>query len=93
MYRSYLLKNDFWAKKMSNSEIFLKHNEYLGGVYAIVQEGDNRGVKLIVDGVEHFFNNFDKLDSFLNGLSHEQDDFIKILKRKNRTKRLRKLEI
>ena len=100
MYRSYLLKNQFWAKKGNEKEdfqnrekVFIKHDEYLGGIYAIIQEGDRRGVKLIVDGVEHFFNNFDNLDTFLSSLTQKQDDFIKILKRKNISKRLRRLDI
>ena len=100
MYRSYLLKNNFWAKKGNEKEdfqnkekVFIKHDVFNGGIYAIIQEGDNRGVKIIVDGVEHFFNNFDNLDMFLNGLTQKQDDFIKILKRKNISKRLRRLDI
>lgn len=101
MYRSYLLKNNFWAKKgnesknlLNKEKVFIKHDELMGGIYAIIQEGgDNRGVKIIVDGIEHFFNNFDNLDMFLNGLTQKQDDFIKILKRKNISKRLRKLDI
>ena len=101
MYRSYLLKNNFWAKKGNEKEdlvnkdkVFIKHDESVGGIYAIIQEGgDNRGVKIIASGEEHFFNNFDNLDMFLNGLTQRQDDFIKILKRKNISKRLRKLDI
>ncbi|MFX1337550.1 MAG: hypothetical protein ACFFDK_02970 [Promethearchaeota archaeon] len=100
MYRSYLLKNNFWAKKGNEKEdfqnkekVFIKHNENIGGIYAIIQEGDNRGVKIIASGEEHFFNNFDSLDTFLNSLTQRQDDFIKILKRKNISKRLRKLDI
>ncbi len=100
MYRSYLLKNGFWAKKgnekgdlVNKQKAFIKHDEYMGGIWAIIQEGDKRGVKLIVDGEEHFFNNFDNLDIFLNGLAQRQDDFIKILKRKNISRRLRRLDI
>lgn len=101
MYRSYLLKNNFWAKKGNEKEdlqnkekVFIKHDEYNGGIYAIIQEGgDKRGVKIIADGVEHFFNNFDNLDMFLNSLTQTQDDFIKILKRKHISKRLRRLDI
>lgn len=100
MYRSYLLKNNFWAKKgnekggFTNKEkVFIKHDEFNGGIYAIIQEGDRRGVKILVGGDEYFFNNFDNLDNFLNSLTHKQDDFIKILKRKNLSKQLRRLEI
>ncbi len=98
MYRSYLLKNNFWAKKgneknPNTEKVFIKHDEYMGGIYAIIQEGEKRGVKLIVNGKEFFFNNFDNLDTFLNSLTQKQDDFIKILKRKNLSKRLRKLDI
>ena len=97
MYRSYLLKNGFWARKgnekdgnFNKEKAFIKHDEINGGIWAIIQE---RGVKLIVDGEEHFFNNFDNLDMFLNGLAQRQDDFIKILKRKNISRRLRRLDI
>ena len=99
MYRSFLLKNNFWAKKGNeknpNSEkVFIKHDE-LGGVYAIIQKGEKKGVKIIVEGdrTEHFFNNFDKLDSFLTRLQQRKDDFMKILKRKNISQKLRMLEI
>ncbi|TFG15975.1 MAG: hypothetical protein EU535_00005 [Promethearchaeota archaeon] len=100
MYRSYLLKNGFWARKGNEKEenfdkakAFIKHDVINGGIYAIIQEGEKRGVKILVDGDEYFFNNFDNLDNFLNSLTHKQDDFIKILKRKNLSKQLRRLEI
>lgn len=100
MYRSYLLKNNFWAKKgnekggFSNREkVFIKHDVINGGIYAIIQEGENKGVKILVNGDEFFFNNFDNLDNFLNTLAQKQDNFIKILKRKNISKRLRRLDI
>ncbi|TFF99912.1 MAG: hypothetical protein EU540_05995 [Promethearchaeota archaeon] len=97
MYRSFLLKNNFWAKKGNeknpNSEkVFIKHDE-LGGVYAIIQTGEKKGVKIIVDGTEQFFNNFDKLDTFLNNLKQRQDNFVKILKRRSISQRLRMLDI
>ena len=97
MYRSFLLKNNFWAKKGNekypNSEkVFIKHDE-LGGVYAIIQTGEKKGVKIIVDGTEQFFNNFDKLDAFLNSLKQRQDNFVKILKRRSISQRLRMLDI
>ena len=96
MYRSYLLKNDFWAKKGNSKEnsekVFIRHDQN-GGIYATILQGERRGVKINVEGTEHFFNNFDKLDLFLNNLTQRQDNFVKILKRKNISKRLRKLDI
>ncbi len=97
MYRSFLLKNNFWAKKgneknPNSDKVFIKHDE-LGGVYAIIQNGEKKGVKIIVDGTEHFFNNFDKLDAFLNSLKQKQDNFVKILKRRSISQRLRMLDI
>lgn len=100
MYRSYLLKNQFWAKKgneknpYSEEKVFIKHTDDNGGIYAIIQDkGIKRGVKIIVNGEEHWFNNFDMLDNFLNQLNKKQDDFAKILKRKNISQKLRMLEI
>ena len=99
MYRSYLLKNGFFAKKGNESKniknkIYLKHNPNIGGVYATVLNDDVRkGVKIIADGEEHFFNNFDNLDTFLNSLTQKENDFVRILKRKNISKRLRRLAI
>jgi len=100
MYRSYLLKNDFWAKKGNekgfNSEsekVFIKHDSEVGGIYAIINNPERKGVKIIVNGDEHWFNNFDKLDSFLGRLKRSEDDFMKILRRKNLSKRLRTLDI
>ena len=100
MYRSYLLKNQFWAKKgnekgfnLNGEKVFIKHDSEIGGIYAIINNVDKKGVKIIVNGEEHWFNNFDKLDTFLSRLKQEEDDFMKILKRKNMSKRLRTLEI
>ena len=97
MYRSFLLKNNFWAKKGNeknpNSEkVFIKHDE-LGGVYAIIQKGEKKGVKIITDGEAKFFDNFDKLDVFLNSLKQKQDNFVKILKRRSISNKLRTLDI
>jgi hypothetical protein len=99
MYRSYLLKNQFWAKKgnekgnNSNDEkIFIKHDSEIGGIYAIINSNDRKGVKIIVNGQEHWFNNFDKLDNFLSRLKQREDAFMKILRRKNISKKLRTLE-
>ena len=97
MYRSYLLKNEFWAKKgneKGNSEkIFIKHENGVGIYATILQDGDKRGVKVAVDGVDHFFNNFDKLDQFLMGLRHKQENFMKILRRRTISHKLRTLNI
>ena len=97
MYRSYLLKNDFWAKKGNEKEpngekVFIKHDNGIG-IYATIQNGDKKGVKISVDGTDHFFNNFDKLDDFLTRLRQQQDDFVKILKRRSISQRLRMLDI
>ncbi len=100
MYRSYLLKNAFWAKKgnerdenLKGEKVFIKHDSEIGGIYAIVDNNDKKGVKIIANGEEHWFNNFDKLDMFLSRLKQNEDDFMKILRRKNISKKLRTLEI
>lgn len=93
MYRSYLLSQNFWAKKGSDQQVFMKHSHKVGGIYAILQSGENRGVKILVNGRSYFFNNFDKLDAFLNQLEQNQDNFMKILRRKNISQKLRMLEI
>lgn len=97
MYRSYLLKNNFWAKKgneqNSNLEkVFIKHDSEVGGIYAIILN-DRKGLKVMVEGKEFFFNNFDKLNSFLTRLQQRKDNFMKILRRKNISQKLRMLEI
>ncbi|MHA2039291.1 MAG: hypothetical protein ACW98X_22930 [Promethearchaeota archaeon] len=97
MYRSYLLKNNFWAKKGNEKnpgaeKVFIKHDTEVGGIYAIILN-DKKGIKMMVEGKEYFFNNFDKLDSFLTRLQQRKDNFMKILRRKNISQRLRLLEI
>ncbi|MFX1477600.1 MAG: hypothetical protein ACFFCI_05680 [Promethearchaeota archaeon] len=97
MYRSYLLKNNFWAKKGNEKDpnadkVFIKHDTGIGGIYAVILS-DKKGVKIMAEGKEFFFNNFDKLDSFLTRLQQKKDDFMKILRRKNISKRLRTLEL
>ena len=99
MYRSYLLKNQFWAKKGNEKDnstetekVFIKHDSEIGGIYAIINT-KRKGVKIIVNGEEHWFNNFDKLDSFLGRLKQSENDFMKILRRKNLSKKLRTLDI
>ncbi|MFX1276626.1 MAG: hypothetical protein ACFFBP_05390 [Promethearchaeota archaeon] len=100
MFRSYLLKNNFWAKKgnekdPNNSEkVYIKHNEVVGGIWAIIEnKPDRKGVKIIVEGLEYFFNNFDKLDAFLNRLEQKQNDFMRIVRRRDISHKLRTLEI
>jgi len=100
MYRSYLLKQNFWARKgnekdssVESEKVFIKHDSEIGGIYAIINNNERKGVKIIVNGEEHWFNNFDKLDSFLSRLKQTEDDFMKILKRKNLSQRLRTLDI
>lgn len=98
MYRSYLLKNQFWAKKGNEKgenedmKVFIKHDSEIGGIYAIITS-EHKGVKIIVNGKEHYFNNFDKLDTFLSRLKQRENDFIKILRRKNISQRLRTLDL
>jgi len=102
MYRSYLLKQDFWSKKgnekdenLKGEKVFIRHDSEIGGIYAIVSNNDKKGVKvkIIANGEEHWFNNFDKLDMFLSRLKQNEDDFMKILRRKNISQKLRTLEI
>ena len=98
MWRSFLLKNDFWAKKGNEKypetdKVFIKHENGVGIYATILQNGVRRGVKLAVDGHEHFFDNFDKIDAFLTSLRHKQDDFMKILRRRTLSHKLRTLNI
>ena len=97
MYRSFFLKNGFYAKKGNekpeNAEkVYIKHTSEIGGIYAII-ESDRKGVKIMADGQDFFFNNFDKLDNFLNRLQQRKDDFMRILRRKDISKKLRLLEL
>ncbi len=98
MYRSYLLKNQFWAKKGNEKsenekeKIFIKHDSEIGGIYAIIN-AEHKGVKIVVNGEDHWFNNFDKLDNFLSSLRQNENAFMKILRRKNMSGQLRRLEI
>ena len=89
MYRSYFLKQGFYAKK-GDDKIFMKHDPFIGVIYAILQ---NRRVIIIVNGERNYFDNFDEIDSFLFHLEQDQNDFMKILRRRSMTKKLRMLEI
>ncbi len=96
MYRSYLLKNEFWAKKgneknPNGEKVFIKH-DLNGAVYAIISP-ERKGVKIISDSQEYFFSNFDKLDLFLNRQRLQQQNFVKIVRRQNISKQLRMLDI
>lgn len=94
MYRKYLLNNGFWIKKKSNSEVFMKYDQNIGGIYAIIQkEGFNKGVTIIISRKEYYFDNFDKLDDFFVRLQASQIDFMRIMKRKLISQKLRKLEL
>jgi hypothetical protein len=64
----------------------------VGGIYAVILN-DRKGIKMMVEGKEYFFNNFDKLESFLTRLQQRKDDFMKILRRKNLSQKLRMLDI
>ena len=94
MYRSYLLKNGFWAKKNADNRIYMRHDKNIGGIYAIIEkEGFEKRVRIIVSSKEYFFDNFDELDFFLAQLHTSQTEFKKILKRKLISKRLRQLQL
>ena len=100
MYRSYLLKNDFYAKKncQTDEKVFLKHDEIIGGIYAVIENGvgvERKGIRISANGETQFFNNFDKLDSFLSGLhrNNSQGDFMKMFKRRDISRKLRMLDI
>lgn len=94
MYRNYLLKKGFWPKKKTNSQIFLKHDLNIGGIYAVIQkEGFIKGIKIIIREREYFFDNFDNLDAFLDQLQASQTEFMHILKRKLIGNKLRKIEL
>jgi hypothetical protein len=98
MYRSFLLKNDFWAKKgneksPNGEKVFIRH-DLNGSIYAIIPPiTERRGVKIIANGQEYFFNNFDSLDFFLTKFKQNEDYFQKVLKRKTLSKQLRLLDI
>ena len=97
MFRSYFLKNGFYAKKgnekaIDAEKVYIKHTSEVGGIYAVVQS-DRKGVKIMAEGSEFFFNNFDKIDGFLNRLQQRKDDFMRILRRKDISQKLRMLEI
>ncbi|MCP6718694.1 MAG: hypothetical protein KJI71_00495 [Patescibacteria group bacterium] len=92
MYRNYLLKKQFWAKKKADYLTFIRHDPHNGGIYAKIKF-DPKGVDITVNGETNFFNNFNKLDEFFAKLEHSQNEFQRILNRKLMSRKLRQLEI
>ena len=99
MYRSYFLKQGFYAKKGNEKnprgeKVFLRH-DLSGPVYAIIPPVSEvkRGVKIIANGQEFWFDNFDKLDFFFTKFQQNEDSFQKILRRKTMSNQLRTLSI
>ncbi len=92
MYRSYLLKNNFWAKKGCEKNTYIRHDINAGGIYATISDSP-KGVNIMLEGETYFFNNFDKLDEFFANLRFSHTDFERILKRKFVSRKLRTLEI
>lgn len=92
MYRNYLLQNHFWAKKMADCNIYMRHDSATGGIYAIIMT-DPRGVEITVNDQRRFFNNFDELDGFLANIDHSPNEFQRILNRKLMSRKLRTLKI
>ena len=79
MYRSYLLKNNFWAKKgnekLSGTEkVFIKHDSEVGGIYAVI-ENDKKGRYRISTHPDFITYNKEKLlnhqDSQIRELAEE----------------------
>lgn len=95
MYKSYLLKRNFWSKKGcdDSKKVYMKHDPEIGGIYAIIHHSPPRGVEIMVNGENLFFNNFDKLDAYLHRLEHREDNFLKIMKRKDISQKLRTLKL
>ncbi|MFX1569032.1 MAG: hypothetical protein ACFFCV_11775 [Promethearchaeota archaeon] len=94
MYRNYLLEKGFWPKKKTNSQIFLKHDPNIGGIYAEIQkDGFNKGIKIIIREKEYFFTNFDNLDTFFDQLQTCHTKFKHILNKKLTGNKWKKLEL
>lgn len=97
MYRSYLLKREFWAQPRNDGEkptCYVKHDVRTGGIYAYLR---NRGVKIRVNDEERYFNNFDELDRYLDRLNvstrEDTSEFMQILNRRSTSKTLRKIPL
>ncbi len=73
----------------------MTHSASHGGVYAhLVRENDRRGVKIVTGDEENFFDNFEKLDEYLDGLrrtERSQSSFVSILERRSRQAYFRQL--
>ncbi len=98
MFRRYLLKNKFWPVKNTNGEtVFMTHSASQGGIYAhLVRENDRRGVKIVTGDDENFFDNFEKLDEYLDNLrrsARSQSKFVSILERRSRQAYFRQLAL
>ena len=96
MYRNYLLKNGFWAKKGNNQssnceKVFIRH-DINGVIYAKIQQSKKR-VEIISNKGIHYFNDFNKLDKYLYRIAESQNTFKNILRKKQISGKLRKLEI
>lgn len=93
IYRSYLLKNNFWAKKGNekgtiSEKVFIRHGNGVA-IYATIKK---RGVKLTINYKDFSFNNFDKLDSFLIKLTYEEKEFLRIVRRMFLCQKLREFD-
>ncbi len=73
----------------------MTHTASNGGVYAhLVRDNDRRGVTIINGDEEYFFDNFEKLDEYLDSLrrtSRSQSSFVSILERRSRQAYFRQL--
>ena len=97
MYRSYLLKRDFWASPRKDGQkptCYVKHDVRTGGIYAFLK---NRGVTIRVNNEEREFHNFDELDSYLDRLyvstREDTSNFLQILNRRSTSNTLRKIPL
>src|SRR6056297_3335072 len=97
MYRNFLLDRGFWASPRkadgNQPKVYMKHDSTIGGIYAYLQ---HRGVKIVVDEESRFFNNFDRLEEYLEQLylnsknpSNQSSNFYRILNRRDTSKLLR----
>ena len=98
MFRRYLLKKKFWpVKSRAGETVFMTHNAANGGVYAYLErQGDRHGVKIVAGGEENFFDNFDSLDQYLDGLhrvERSQANFMAVLERRSRQSYFRQLAL
>ena len=98
MFRRYLLKNRFWPVKNRNGEtVFVTHNASQGGVYAFLErQNERRGVRIVAGDEETFFDNFEKLDEYLDQIkrsTRSQSNFVSILERRSRQAYFRQLAL